>query len=98
MTYDFHGAWRQTVGHHSPLFRGQEDASSDRFSNAVSVPKEGRLRGGHKDLPPAGAHTPTSPFLGNPVREGLGAHFTDEESEAQSSFPTALGTEEVILT
>lgn len=34
LTYDFHGAWRQTVGHHSPLFRGQEDASSDRFSNA----------------------------------------------------------------
>ncbi|XP_068842372.1 chitinase-3-like protein 1 isoform X2 [Capricornis sumatraensis] len=35
LTYDFHGAWRQTVGHHSPLFRGQEDASSDRFSNAI---------------------------------------------------------------
>ncbi|XP_040851849.1 chitinase-3-like protein 1 isoform X1 [Ochotona curzoniae] len=34
MTYDFHGAWRGTTGHHSPLFRGQEDASPDRFSNA----------------------------------------------------------------
>uniref|UniRef100_A0A8D0KKV4 Chitinase-3-like protein 1 n=1 Tax=Sus scrofa TaxID=9823 RepID=A0A8D0KKV4_PIG len=34
LTYDFHGAWRQTTGHHSPLFRGQGDASSDRFSNA----------------------------------------------------------------
>ncbi|XP_032734205.1 chitinase-3-like protein 1 isoform X1 [Lontra canadensis] len=34
MTYDFHGAWRQTTGHHSPLFRGQMDASSDRFNNA----------------------------------------------------------------
>ncbi|KAL4674654.1 hypothetical protein H8959_018588 [Pygathrix nigripes] len=33
MTYDFHGAWRGTTGHHSPLFRGQEDASPDRFSN-----------------------------------------------------------------
>lgn len=33
MTYDFHGAWRRTTGHHSPLFRGQEDASPDRFSN-----------------------------------------------------------------
>uniref|UniRef100_G3STE8 Chitinase-3-like protein 1 n=1 Tax=Loxodonta africana TaxID=9785 RepID=G3STE8_LOXAF len=33
MTYDFHGAWRQTTGHHSPLFKGQEDASPDRFSN-----------------------------------------------------------------
>uniref|UniRef100_A0A452TGD1 Chitinase-3-like protein 1 n=1 Tax=Ursus maritimus TaxID=29073 RepID=A0A452TGD1_URSMA len=34
LSYDFHGAWRQTTGHHSPLFRGQEDASSDRFNNA----------------------------------------------------------------
>ncbi|XP_060166603.1 LOW QUALITY PROTEIN: chitinase-3-like protein 1, partial [Globicephala melas] len=34
LTYDFHGAWRQTIAHHSPLFRGQEDTSSDRFSNA----------------------------------------------------------------
>lgn len=33
LTYDFHGAWDKTTGHHSPLFRGQEDASSDRFSN-----------------------------------------------------------------
>lgn len=33
LTYDFHGAWSQTTGHHSALFRGQEDARSDRFSN-----------------------------------------------------------------
>ncbi|XP_004375324.1 chitinase-3-like protein 1 isoform X1 [Trichechus manatus latirostris] len=33
MTYQFHGAWRQTTGHHSPLFKGQKDASSDRFNN-----------------------------------------------------------------
>ncbi|XP_069897884.1 chitinase-3-like protein 1 isoform X1 [Dipodomys merriami] len=33
LAYDFHGAWRQTTGHHSPLFRGQMDASPDRFSN-----------------------------------------------------------------
>ncbi|XP_034368633.1 chitinase-3-like protein 1 isoform X1 [Arvicanthis niloticus] len=33
MTYDFHGVWRQATGHHSPLFRGQEDTRSDRFSN-----------------------------------------------------------------
>lgn len=99
LTYDFHGAWRQTVGHHSPLFRGQEDASSDRFSNAVSVPKEGRLRGGHKCLPPARAHTPTSPLLGNPVREGLGAHFTDEDLRRKvHASSMALGTEEVICT
>ncbi|KAF6073178.1 chitinase 3 like 1 [Phyllostomus discolor] len=34
MTYDFHGAWRQGTGHHSPLFRGPGVASADRFSNA----------------------------------------------------------------
>nr|KAF6275166.1 hypothetical protein mPipKuh1_002765 [Pipistrellus kuhlii] len=54
MTYDFHGAWRQSTGHHSPLFRGQEMASSDRYSNvdyAVSyvlrlgVPAEKLLMG-----------------------------------------------------
>ncbi|XP_004685323.1 PREDICTED: chitinase-3-like protein 1 [Condylura cristata] len=33
LTYDFHGAWSQTTGHPSPLFRGQEDAQSDRFNN-----------------------------------------------------------------
>ncbi|XP_054569068.1 chitinase-3-like protein 1 [Eptesicus fuscus] len=54
MTYDFHGAWRQSTGHHSPLFRGQEVTSSDRYSNvdyAVSyalrlgVPAEKLLMG-----------------------------------------------------
>ncbi|XP_069897885.1 chitinase-3-like protein 1 isoform X2 [Dipodomys merriami] len=35
LAYDFHGAWRQTTGHHSPLFRGQMDASPDRFSNVI---------------------------------------------------------------
>ncbi|XP_016067073.1 PREDICTED: chitinase-3-like protein 1 [Miniopterus natalensis] len=54
MTYDFHGAWRQTTGHHSPLFRGQEVASADRFSNAdyavgymlrLGVPAEKLLMG-----------------------------------------------------
>ncbi|KAB1258854.1 Chitinase-3-like protein 1 [Camelus dromedarius] len=34
LTYDFHGAWRQTIGHPSPLFRGQKDPRSDRFNNA----------------------------------------------------------------
>ncbi|XP_036133405.1 chitinase-3-like protein 1 isoform X1 [Molossus molossus] len=34
MTYDFHGAWRRSTGHPSPLFRGQGGASADRFSNA----------------------------------------------------------------
>lgn len=33
MTYDFHGTWRHTTGHHSPLFRGQQDTGPDRFSN-----------------------------------------------------------------
>ncbi|XP_005375308.2 PREDICTED: chitinase-3-like protein 1 [Chinchilla lanigera] len=33
LTYDFHGTWRQTTGHHSPLFRGQLDGKTDRFSN-----------------------------------------------------------------
>ncbi|KAM7050344.1 chitinase-3-like protein 1 isoform 2-T2 [Molossus nigricans] len=35
MTYDFHGAWRRSTGHPSPLFRGQGGASADRFSNAI---------------------------------------------------------------
>ncbi|XP_062970508.1 chitinase-3-like protein 1 [Cynocephalus volans] len=34
MAYDFHGNWQQATAHHSPLFRGQVDASPDRFSNA----------------------------------------------------------------
>ncbi|XP_008828569.1 chitinase-3-like protein 1 isoform X1 [Nannospalax galili] len=33
MTYDFHGTWYQTTGHHSPLFRGQQDTSLYRFNN-----------------------------------------------------------------
>lgn len=33
LTYDFHGAWRKTTGHHSPLFRGQKDVGSYRYSN-----------------------------------------------------------------
>lgn len=33
MTYNFHGAWRHVTGHHSPLFRGQQDTGPDRFSN-----------------------------------------------------------------
>lgn len=36
LTYDFHGAWSKSAGHHSPLFRGKEVASSDRYNNAVS--------------------------------------------------------------
>ncbi|XP_055966714.1 chitinase-3-like protein 1 [Sorex fumeus] len=34
LTYDFHGSWESVTGHHSPLFRGQKDSRSDRFSNA----------------------------------------------------------------
>ncbi|XP_058130968.1 chitinase-3-like protein 1 [Dasypus novemcinctus] len=33
MTYDFQGSWSQSTGHHSPLFKGPEDPSSNRFSN-----------------------------------------------------------------
>ncbi|KAF7487045.1 chitinase-3-like protein 1 [Marmota monax] len=33
LTYDFHGAWRGSTGHHSPLFRGQKDTRSYRYSN-----------------------------------------------------------------
>uniref|UniRef100_A0A0P6JA01 Chitinase-3-like protein 1 n=1 Tax=Heterocephalus glaber TaxID=10181 RepID=A0A0P6JA01_HETGA len=33
LTYDFHGAWRQTTGHHSALFRGELDGKADRFNN-----------------------------------------------------------------
>jgi len=40
MTYDFHGTWRHTTGHHSPLFRGQQDTGPDRFSNVVGSWKE----------------------------------------------------------
>ncbi|XP_037680941.1 chitinase-3-like protein 1 isoform X2 [Choloepus didactylus] len=33
LTYNFHGAWSKTTGHHSPLFKGQADARTDRFNN-----------------------------------------------------------------
>lgn len=71
MSYDFHGAWRQTTGHHSPLFRGQMDASSDRFNNAVSL--EGgwvARRGPQRPVTCLCSHT--SPVhLGNPATEDI---------------------------
>ncbi|XP_075396653.1 chitinase-3-like protein 1 [Tenrec ecaudatus] len=33
MTYDFHGAWQGTTGHHSRLYRSNMDANLDRFNN-----------------------------------------------------------------
>ncbi|KFO24386.1 Chitinase-3-like protein 1, partial [Fukomys damarensis] len=33
LTYDFHGAWQKTTGHHSPLFRGPLDGRANGFNN-----------------------------------------------------------------
>lgn len=71
MTYDLHGAWHQTTGHHSPLFRGQREARAYRFNNVVSARKEGAGQGPHA--------TPNSAV---PAREGLWSYFIDEGTEA----------------
>ncbi|NP_001171278.1 chitinase-3-like protein 1 isoform X1 [Canis lupus baileyi] len=88
MSYDFHGAWRQTTGHHSPLFRGQMDASSDRFNNAdyavsymlrLGVPANKLLMG----IPTFGRSftlASSETGVGAPISgPGLSGQFTKEE-------------------
>uniref|UniRef100_A0A4X2L7J7 Chitinase-3-like protein 1 n=1 Tax=Vombatus ursinus TaxID=29139 RepID=A0A4X2L7J7_VOMUR len=36
MTYNFHGAWQKTTGHHSPLYKGKKDDSYSNVRYAVN--------------------------------------------------------------
>lgn len=36
MAYDFYGSWGKTTGHHSPLFKRQEESGKDAELNVVS--------------------------------------------------------------
>ncbi|XP_068930710.1 chitinase-3-like protein 1 isoform X2 [Petaurus breviceps papuanus] len=36
MTYNFHGAWKKTTGHHSPLYKGKKDDSYSNVRYAVN--------------------------------------------------------------
>ncbi|CAJ1084724.1 chitinase-3-like protein 1 [Xyrichtys novacula] len=45
LTFDFHGPWESTTGHHSPLFQGSQDTGDKIHSNTDSALKYWQAKG-----------------------------------------------------